>query len=86
MWRVVVLYLFIMQILEMAWPVAVDVNHDWSTAPPVWVTHPIDVFKGAPLWFGCWMCIKDLVSLWVHLLSQIRICLHLLILFGKFDR
>ena len=52
------LYLFIMQILEMAWPVAVDVNHDWSTAPPVWVTHPIDVFKGAPLWFGCWMLHK----------------------------
>ena len=20
-----------------------------------WATHPIDVFKGAPLWFGCWM-------------------------------
>ena len=23
-----------------------------------WVTHPIDAFKGAPLWFGCWMSCK----------------------------
>ena len=23
-----------------------------------WVMHPIDEFKGAPLWFGCWMLCK----------------------------
>ena len=23
-----------------------------------WVTHPIDAFKGTPLWFGCWMLCK----------------------------
>ena len=23
-----------------------------------WVTHPIGAFKGAPLWFGCWMSCK----------------------------
>ena len=24
----------------------------------LWVTHPIDAFKGTPLWFGCWMSHK----------------------------
>ena len=70
----------------MAWPMAVDVDHDWSTAPPGFGQLIPLMHSKAHLFGLVVVChIKDL-SFWMRLLSQIRIHLLLLILFGKFDR